>query len=226
MQTRLFSLTLIFIFSISLAFAQGTENLRPSFGILGGVNMQNLNGKHMNGNKLENDMLIGYHVGVNVQLPVAPQFYFQPGLMFSTKGAESKTSLITGTIKLSYIELPLSFVYKAQLGNGNFMLGFGPYMAYGIRGKATYEGGSVTVESDIEFQKEVEAGDPLTTTYIKPFDAGANLFFGYELPAGIFLQLNTQLGLVDINPTDKRFPGDNESTLKNTGYGLSLGYRF
>lgn len=99
-------------------------------------------------------------------------------------------------------------------------------MAYGISGKATYKGGSTTVESDIEFQKEVKAGDPLTTTCIKPFDAGANLFFGYELPAGIFLQLNTQLGLVDINPTDNRFPGDNESTLKNTGYGLSLGYRF
>ncbi|MDX9907859.1 MAG: porin family protein [Mariniphaga sp.] len=226
MKTRLFSLTLILIFSISLAFAQGTQNSRPSFGILGGVNMQNLNGKDRGGKKLENDMLIGYHVGVNVQLPVAPQFYFQPGLMFSTKGTKSKTSLITGTINLSYIELPLNFLYKAPLGNGFFMLGFGPYVAYGIGGKATYEGGSVTVKSDIQFQKEVDSGDPLTTTYIKPFDAGANLFFGYELPAGIFLQLNTQLGLIDINPTDNRFPDDNESTLKNTGYGLSLGYRF
>ena len=101
-----------------------------------------------------------------------------------------------------------------MLGNGYFMLGFGPYLAYGIGG------------TNIEFKKVVESGDSNAIKYIKPFDAGANLFFGYELPAGIFLQLNTQLGLIDINPKDNRVSGDNKSTLKNTGYGLSLGYRF
>jgi hypothetical protein len=98
-------------------------------------------------------------------------------------------------------------------------------VAYGIGGKAIYEGGAATIESDIEFKSSLDSGDPLTTVYVKPFDAGANLFFGYELPSGIFMQLNTQLGLLDINPKDDRVP-DNESLLKNTGYGLSLGYRF
>ena len=226
MKTRIFSFTLLFILTTTLAFSQGIENSKTSFGILGGVNLQNLNGKDRSGDKLENDMLIGFHAGVNVQLPVAPQFYFQPGLLFSTKGAKNTDGLISNTYKLSYVELPLNFVYKALLGNGYFTLGFGPYLAYGIGGKALYESGSVSLETDIEFKKEVESGDPLTTAYVKPFDAGANLFFGYELPAGIFLQLNTQLGLIDINPTDNRLSGDNKSTLKNTGYGLSLGYRF
>ncbi len=230
MKTRLFSITLIFILATSLAFAQGTGDSQTSFGILGGVNLQNLNGKAMNGNKLENDMIIGFHAGVNVQIPVAPQFYFQPGLMFSTKGGKSSTdflssTLLTSTYKLSYIELPLNFVYKAWLGNGYFMLGFGPYVAYGIMGKATFNSGSVTVDSDIEFKKEVVVGDPLTTAYFKPLDAGANIFFGYELAGGLFLQLNAQLGMLDINPDDKRFP-DSSLSIKNTGFGLSLGYRF
>lgn len=231
MKTKLFSFTLIFTLVVSQAFAQGFENSKISFGILGGVNMQNLNGKDMNGDKLENDMIIGYHAGVNVQVPVAPQFYFQPGLMFSTKGAESKTDLFSPTLltsttyKLSYIELPLNFVYKALVGNGYFMLGFGPYVAYGIGGKATYEGGSATLESDIEFKKEVEIGDPSATTYFKPFDAGGNIFFGYELASGLFAQFNAQLGMLDINPDDKRLP-DNKLSVKNTGFGLSLGYRF
>ncbi len=225
MKTKLFSFTLIFTLVVSQAFAQGIENSKMSFGILGGVNMQNLNGKDMGGDKLENDMIVGYHAGVNVQVPVAPQFYFQPGLMFSTKGAESNDGLLTNTYKLSYVELPLNFVYKASLGSGYFMLGFGPYVAYGIGGKATYEGGSVTVESDIEFQKEVEIGDPIATTYFKPFDAGGNIFFGYELAGGLFVQFNAQLGMLDINPDDKRLP-DNKLSVKNTGYGLSLGYRF
>jgi hypothetical protein len=210
MKTKLFSLILIFILSGSMAIAQGTVGSKTSFAVLGGVNLQNLNGKDESGNKLENDMLIGFHAGVNLQLPVAPEFYFQPGLLFSTKGAKISTT----SYKLSYIELPLNFVYKALVGNGYFMLGFGPYVAYGIGGK------------DIEFKKTVETGDSDAIKYFKPFDAGANLFFGYELPAGLFLQLNTQLGLLDINPEDNRIAGDNESTLKNTGYGISLGYRF
>ncbi len=226
MKTRFLYFTLILLFSTSLVFAQGTENSKISFAVLGGINLQNLNGKDMSGDKLKNDMLIGYHAGVNVQIPIVPQFFFQPGLLFSTKGAKNTGSIITNTYKLSYVELPLNFVYKAQVGNGYFMLGFGPYMAYGIGGKSIYESGSITLETDVEFKKIVESGDPLTTTYVKPFDAGANLFFGYELPAGIFLQLNTQLGLININPTDNRFSGSDKSTLKNTGYGLSLGYRF
>lgn len=205
MKTRIYTFVLIFIFSSSLVFAQGIENPKTSFAVLGGINLQNLNGKDMGGSKLENDMLIGYHAGVNVQLPVAPQFYFQPGLLFSTKGAKISTT----AYKLSYVELPLNFVYKALVGNGYFMLGFGPYLAYGIGG------------TNIEFKKDLGSSNPDRT--FKPFDAGGNIFFGYELAGGLFLQLDTQLGMLNIYPDDS---SNSEKTVKNTGYGLSLGYRF
>ena len=225
MKTKLFSFTLIFTLLVSLAFAQGNRNSRPSIGILGGVNMQNLNGKDFNDKKLENDMIVGYHVGVNVQLPVAPQFYFQPGLMYSTKGGENKNALSTIKFNLSYIELPLNFVYKAELGSGFFMLGFGPYVAYGIGGKHTSEVGSVKVESDIIFKSDVSTAELLTGNYIKPFDAGGNILFGYEMAGGLFVQFDAQLGMLNINPEDKGSP-DSKLSIKNTGYGISLGYRF
>lgn len=225
MKTKLCLITLMFLFATSVTFAQSSGNSNISFGILGGVNFQNLNGEDTGGDKYDNDLIVGFHVGINAQIAFAPEFYFQPGIMFSTKGAENTDGLITSKYKLSYIELPLNFVYKAQLGSGYFFLGFGPYLAYGIGGKATFTGGPATVESDIEFKNEVEVGDPLTTTYIKPFDAGGNIFFGYELASGPFIQLNAQLGMLNIRPDDKRFP-DSESTLKNTGFGVSLGYRF
>jgi len=224
MKTKQVSLILIFTLFVSMAMAQSGETGKTSFAILGGVNFQNLNGEDNNGKKRENDLLIGYHVGVNAQIPVAPQFYFQPGLQFSTKGAES-VSALTPTYKLSYIELPLNFVYKGQLGNGFFMLGLGPYVAYGVAGKAIYDVGPVTSESDIVFQNEVVLGDPLLAVYVKPFDAGGNIFFGYEMAGGLFLQLNAQLGMLDIKP-DHYLNPDDSSTLKNTGYGISLGYRF
>jgi len=225
MKTRQVSLILIFTLLVSTAMAQSSGVGKTSFAVLGGVNFQNLNGEDMSGDKLENNLIVGYHFGVNAQIPVAPEFYFQPGLQFSTKGAKNTVSSMTNTYKLSYIELPLNFVYKAQLGNGFIFVGLGPYVAYGVAGKAIYEGGSVTSESDIVFKNEVVLGDPLLTVYVKPFDAGGNILFGYEMAGGLFLQMNAQLGMLDIKP-DHYLNPDDSSTLKNTGYGLSLGYRF
>jgi hypothetical protein len=172
-------------------------------------------------------MLLGYHGGVNVQIPIAPDFYFQPGLLFTTKGAKNNYGSLTGTYKLSYIELPLNFVYKALLGKGSFMLGFGPYIGYGIGGKASVQYSSTTYETDIIFKSVVEAGDPWVP-YFKAFDAGGNIFAGFEMAGGIFLQLNGQLGMLKINPEDNRTLKiySDKLSVKNTGFGISIGYRF
>ena len=225
MKTRLFSFALIFMLSAPLAMAQSTDKTKTSFAILGGINFQNLNGKDADGNKLENDMLIGYHAGFNIQIPVAPQFYFQPGLLFTVKGAKNTYGSLTGQFKLSYIELPLNVVYKGMLGEGRIMIGFGPYIGYGIGGKASIEYESTTIENDIVFQNVVETSDPLLVAYFKAFDAGGNIFFGFESASGIFCQLNAQFGMLNINPEDKRI-SDDKSSVKNTGFGLSIGYRF
>lgn len=191
MKTKLISVITILLLSVPLAIAQSTDNAKISFALLGGINFQNLNGKTINGDKLTNDMMLGFHAGVNVQMPIAPEFYFQPGVLFSTKGAKLTNG---STAKLSYLELPLNLVYKALLGNGHFMLGFGPYLGYAI----STSGGN-----------------------FKAFDAGGNIFAGYELASGLFFQFNTQLGMIDINDGDPAY-----KSIKNTGFGLSLGYRF
>jgi hypothetical protein len=208
MKNRLVSIVLLLVLTVSVSLAQTTDRAKMSFGILGGVNFQNLNGKLSSGDKLENDMLLGFHGGINVQLPIAPEFYFQPGLMFAVKGAKNTTTIlgseITDEIKLNYIEVPLNLVYKGALGNGFVMLGFGPYVAYGISGKQVVQGNSLTYERGVDYNA---------------FDAGANIFAGFEMSSGIFLQLDTQFGMLDIDP-------DENSAAKNTGFGLSLGYRF
>jgi hypothetical protein len=222
MKTKLITLSAIFI------LATITLQAQIDFGILGGVNFQNLNGKDYNGDKLENNMIIGFHAGVNVQIPVAPEFYFQPGLLFSTKGAKDVGSTITTTTRLSYVELPLNVVYKGKLGNGFVMVGFGPYVGFGIGGKVKSEGGSTSLETDITFQNVLENSDPLLTPYFRRLDAGGNVFVGYEMASGLFFQLESQLGMLNINPEDNRTIPlySDKSALKNTGFGLSLGYRF
>jgi len=79
MKTKLFLLVIAGLLTVSVAMAQGTERAKISFGVLGGINFQNMNGKDAGGDKLENDLIIGFHVGVNVQVPIVPEFYFQPG---------------------------------------------------------------------------------------------------------------------------------------------------
>ena len=222
MKTKFLTGLILAVFTATTVVAQGNYPSKTSFAILGGINFQNLNGKDFNGVRLENSLMLGYHGGVNVQIPVAPEFYLQPGLMLSTKGA--KDSGLADKLSLSYIEMPINFVYKALLGNGHFMLGFGPYLAYGVGGKATRESGSGSAEYDVKFKKENSLSSA-NTLYFRPFDAGGNIFAGYELPGGLFFQFNTQLGMLNINWENDFYP-DDKSAIKNTGFGLSAGYRF
>jgi len=229
MKTRIFALLLILTLAGTVTFAQSSDKSKMSFGILGGVNFQNLNGKDASGDKLTNEMILGYHAGLNVQIPIAPQFYFQPGLMFSTKGAKNTYTIlgteITRTTKLSYIELPLNLVYKGALGNGFVMLGFGPYVGYAIGGNYLTEGGSVTYDNKIVFKGTITENDDENHATFKTLDVGGNIFAGYEMSSGIFLQFDTQLGMVKINPENTGNTND-KTAVKNTGFGLSVGFRF
>ena len=222
---RLLTIALVLILSVSLAEAQTAEKGKISFGILGGVNFQNLTGQDHSGDKLTNDLMTGYHAGFNVQMPITPGFYIQPGLLYSLKGAKSTSGALTSVTKVSYIEMPLNLVYKGKLGNGYVLIGFGPYVGYGIGGKVTTTGGEVSLETDVTFQNTVALTDPLLDTYYKTLDAGGNLFAGYEMASGLFFQLNTQLGMLKVNPENAWFPND-EASIKHTGFGFSLGYRF
>ena len=211
--------------------AQQKVNLRgsTSFGLRAGVNFQNINGKDENGDKLENDILTGFNIGVNAEIPVGVDFYFQPGLLYTIKGAKSEEVIlgqtIKGKVKISYLELPLNFLYKPLLGTGHLILGFGPYVALGVSGKVTYEGGGSSLDADIKFKNKVMTTDSDDFVYIRPLEAGANLLAGYEFANRVSFQLNTQLGLTKINPEYEGAP-DDKTSAKNTGFGFSLGYRF
>ena len=190
-----------------------------SFGIKAGVNFQNLTGKDVNGDKLNNKLKTGFAAGVNAQIPVATDFYVQPGVEFNQKGAKSNDGDYKSS--LSYIDIPVSLVYKPLVGAGHVIFGFGPYIGFGIGGRATGPGG----DADIKFKNDVTISDFNSgDVYFKRIDAGANIFAGYEMSNKLSIQLNTQLGLVKVNPNYEGIPND-KSSVKNTGFGVSLGYK-
>jgi hypothetical protein len=209
-------------------FAQGKKSSGggTSFGIRAGLNLQNINGRDTRDEKLENKLVARFHAGVNAELGLADEFYVQPGVLFSTKGTKFKGS--DASLNISYIEVPINLLYKPELGGGKLLLGFGPYIAFGIGGKLKANNGE---SRTIAFKNEVTTSD-LTSgrPYLRRLDAGANLLFGYELSSQLSVQLNTQLGLTKINSTYKGVVGvignNDREKFRNTGFGLSVGYRF
>jgi hypothetical protein len=186
---------------------------KTTFGVRAGVNFTNING-----DDLDNKLKAGFNIGVNAEIPIASEFYLQPGLLFSTKGAKFADD--EGKLNLSYIEVPINFLYKPTLGDGKLLLGFGPYVGFGIGGKVKSDDADI----DVKFTNDRKATDPANKAYVKGLDFGGNLLVGYELSSKISFQLNAQLGMSNLNP---KFEGEKpDDKAKNTGFGISVGYRF
>lgn len=209
-------------FVSAMAQSQNVQVGGTTFGVRAGVNFQNINGRDASDDKLENKLVPRFHIGANAEIPIAPEFYVQPGLLFSTKGTKFDEGYAGNPkLNLSYIEVPVNLLYKPTLGAGKLLVGFGPYVAYGIGGKLKTDGD----DTDVKFKGKVKVGDDPNLVYFKPFDAGANFLFGYEFANRFSAQLNAQLGLVNINSDYDGIP-DTDARSANTGFGVSVGYRF
>lgn len=216
MKTKMLVLLAGLFLTASAGFSQ-----KAAFGIRAGVNFQNLNGEDPDGDDWDYKLKTGFHIGVDVDIPIATDFYIRPGVLFSTKGAKFDDD--ETKINLSYIEVPISFTYKPMLGSGRLILGVGPYVAFAVGGNIKNDDDEV----DIEFENEITPAQAISgTPYVRSLDAGGNLFFGYEFSQHFFAQVNAQLGLINISPKIEGVDDDDIGKVKNTGFGLSLGYRF
>ena len=196
------------------------NDTRPSVGIHAGVNMFNINGKNAAGTELSNKLNTGFSGGLDIAVPLGSGFYLQPGVDFTQKGTETEGGIKT---TLNYIDIPVTFVYKPIVGTGSMVLGFGPYLGYGVGGKVTNANGTST---KVVYRDEFDRQVPGTTTQLRKSDAGANFLAGYEFANKLSLNLKAQLGLKDINPDMGNEGTNNMTRFRNTGFGLAVGYRF
>jgi Outer membrane protein beta-barrel domain len=209
------------------------KHSKTTFGIQGGANMNNVVGTDFpNGDKLSNDFIIGFHFGVNIEIPISGSIYFQPGLQAITKGAKKKTSNYTETENFYYVEMPLNFLFKPQAGSGHFLIGVGANVAYGIGGKWKYDEVGRNQFDENGKIKFKNSWNPLTPNpekdkYIRPLDVSAGLILGYQLKNNLFFQLNGQYSVLNVIPKiETTTPGFVQGNGKNINFGLSVGYRF
>ncbi|NLR78829.1 porin family protein [Chitinophaga eiseniae] len=202
MKKLVLSVAALLIASMTFAQAQ--------WGIVAGPQFSSVTTKSANSSKETSKILTSVRAGVTVDIPLADEFYIGTGLLYSGKGGKDKNSDMKTT--LSYLELPVNFMFKPEVGSGRLVLAAGPYVAYGIGGKY----------KDIPVVGERKAfEDEAGLLQLKRFDAGVGINVGYELPAGLFFGLNTDLGLVNAMKNTA-----NDASFKNTSFGVSIGYKF
>ncbi|TAN14761.1 MAG: PorT family protein [Chitinophagaceae bacterium] len=186
-----------------------TADAQVSYGVKLGPDFSSMTSK-VGGSKETTKMIAGFAGGVYANLPIAPQFYIQPSLMYEGKGGKDKSTDVK--TRLNYLTLPIDFLFKPEMpnGSGSWIVGIGPYFGYGLSGKIS------SVSRD-PF-KDYGGGASL-----KRFDAGANVQLGYEMANGFNIALNTELGLVNIL-NNGATSGGSGNTAHNTSFGVTLGY--
>lgn len=200
-------LTLSALLIVGATFAQTT------FGVKLGPSFSSLASK-TDGSKETSKMLVGLAGGVYANLPLVPEFYIQPSLMYEGKGGKDKNSDIK--TRLNYLTLPIDLLFKPEMPNGSgaWIIGVGPYLGYGFSGKASGNvgGGEVSIDP---FKDNGQTGGAV----LKRFDAGANVQLGYEMANGFNIGLNAELGLINLLNN-----GDNDNSVRNTSFGVNVGY--
>ena len=180
------------VFFVAVAIlAAVAGNAQVKFGPKVGLNFSTMS---MDG--ADEKMRTGCQVGMVFQGDIAPNVFIQPSILFSSKGSKYDG----GDLKVvaNYIDIPVNFGYRINLGGANLNLLAGPYLAYGVGGKISLSetkfGKTVTVEEDIKWGSDKNEDD------FRPFDMGLNLGGGVEFN-NFQVSLQYGFGLLNINPS-------------------------
>ena len=251
----------IFFFTL-LVFVCFQMQGQVRFGLKGGMNVSSFDMSSKQGVVIDFSNRFAFHAGGFAEIPVSSFLSVQPELLFSSKGARCKisetytfpasigysdfTQIMKETYFPCYIELPVYLKADFEAGPGKFIVGVGPYIAYGVGGKMKVEmkttpperpevttavgkGEIAVFKKDnlklkgtsiyppYDFETETE----IDKAQLKRFDFGFAGFAGYELNLGFFVTVGFQKGLYNIDNFDEE--GDK---LKNKTFSLSVGYKF
>lgn len=222
----------LFLFFLITTF--NIANAQTKIGIRTGLNFSNANMKDEQGNEGETESIPGFHLGLTVDVPIAGDFYIQPAALYSSKGFRQKGEGFGYSndfkVTVSYLEVPVNLLYKPKLGTGNLILGAGGYLGYGTGGKWKSASGvligdiQIGDNGDVIFKNDAEKGEFGSYLYGKPLDYGASFLVGYELFNKYSVQFNSEIGLANLQTTYSGIK--RKGKMKNTGFSISLGYKF
>lgn len=187
---KILPLLAIALLATATVSAQG-----PRYGVTGALNVPSFS-MSSGGVSIDTDSRLAFNAGfkMDLALPIMEGFYMDADVLLSAKGSKY-TSLVEGesvnnTVRPYYLEIPLHFGYRYEIGEGNMKIfgSFGPYFAIGLFGKAESDDGMESFESDV-----------FGSDGMKRFDFGLGLRGGVELFDHYQVFLGYDWGLVDAS---------------------------
>jgi hypothetical protein len=185
---------------------------QSKIGITGGGTFATVTAKFQ-GISLSPKMKAGFTVGIFSDVPLSPNFSFQPALNFVQKGYSSEDDTYSDKININYLEVPFNFVYSVK-NNAGFFIGAGPSIAFGISGKEKYTDKIVRPNSEDTKIKFGSSDDQMKRT-----DVGVNFLSGYKFAGGFLIAVNYNLGLTNVQNGD----ASQDGTIKNRYFAIKLG---
>lgn len=187
----------------AMVICTGTVNAQEKFltlGVKAGANLTS-----MNGDIKKTDYVFKYQAGITADLAFTDNWYLITGIELQTKGTKSKPH---GSPEVKYnpmyLQIPVHAAYKLEVAdNTKLVFEAGPYVAYGISGKAKSEGHKVNVFGDDRFKR---------------FDMGAGAAFGVEISKFI-VKSGYDFGITNVVKTDGM-------KSRNHGGYVTVGYHF
>jgi len=181
------------------------------WGVKAGLNIANVTAKTDAGSIDFYKNKTGFHLGVTAEVPVSGNLFFEPALLFTTKGYKIDESLIKGSANINIIELPLNLLYKFDVSSVKLFALAGPYVGFALSGKSKVDG---------QETESIKIGTNKDEDNYKPLDFGLNFGAGVEI-SNITVGVQYGLGLANLSPqTDGGF------SAKNKVIGISVGYKF
>lgn len=212
--------TSLLVISLLVGVVANAQDTPLTFGVKAGVNLSNFGG-----DVKDSDAKVGFNVGLTVDYALTQDVFLMSGLEFTTKGAKSSyeedfevaKASVTETVNAMYLQLPIHIGYKFDVSEGlKLNIHAGPYLAYGIGGKAKikYKGDI----AGVDLSQENGEVDFFGKDRAKEFDFGLGLGVGAEF-GKIGVGLGYDLGLVNLSR-------ESDYKITNMNAYLSVGYKF
>ena len=223
---------------IFLTIASSAQSLIPiKYGIKAGLNFSSLNISSIEGvQPTDNSSQMGIAAGFIVHIPLSDQWFINPEVLYSQKGAsfnyafthdyeinqrdEYKTN---NQVTLSYVELNPTISYKAT---DKLALNFGPSVSFLI-------GVDTTIQA-LPLMQTTNTTNILTDGLVETasLDVGLNLGISYFFTEHFFVDSRVYTGFLEVASATQPYEEiinnnpDPAYTLKNSAIVLSLAYLF
>lgn len=210
-----------------------------AFGVRAGLNINSLSySGDKNSEMPDPKSRAGFHVGAVMDWNVAGNFYIQPGLYFTTRGAKSEDSMnedgyryeYSDKLNMNYLQLPVVASYRFPVSKAvKIDINVGPYVAVGLGGKYKIEETEFFEGETERYSYECKIFDKSTEEEgrgdFKRFDAGLRFGAGVNIQK-FYVGLSYDLGLTNLARTDGDSHWAKGTKYKNGSFQVSVGYNF